>query len=78
MITKEKLIEYFKGDNNSYRFDVTLTEIFKDLELTPDDIPKLEVYLEELINEKWITKAKTMDGTYEYDSGEKMDFGGIQ
>ena len=71
-LTKEKLLEYFK-DN----FDVTLEQIFNDLKLDPIDLPYLEIYLEKLIEEKFVKKSTTLNGTYEYDPGEKLDFGGL-
>ena len=72
-LTKEKLKEYLKN-----RFDVTLEQIFISLELTAKDLPKLEVYLEELIEEKWIVRTMTGSGIYEYDLGEELNYGGIR
>jgi len=72
MINKEALKEYLKN-----KFDVTLEQIYTDLKLNPKDLPFLEVYLEELIKEKFERKSMTGNGIYEYDPGEKLNYGGI-
>ena len=66
-ITKNQLKDYLKN-----RFDVTLEQIFVDLKLTAEDLPKLEAYLEELIKEKYTRKKMTGSGIYEYDPEEKL------
>ena len=70
--TKDTIRKFLKD-----KFDVNLEHIYKELSLTPKDLPMLEVYLEELIKEKWITKSMTDSGYYEYDSGKKQSFGGV-
>lgn len=66
-LTKDQLKDYLEN-----RFDVTLKQIFVDLKLTAEDLPKLEVYLEELIKEKYIRKTMTGSEIYEYDPEEKL------
>ncbi|MEK6933877.1 MAG: hypothetical protein AABW75_03310 [Nanoarchaeota archaeon] len=72
-LTKNQLQNYLKD-----KFDVRLDQIFEELNLAARDLPFLEVYLEELVNEKWIKKVMCGDGVYEYGPGKKLNFGGIQ
>ncbi len=71
MITKEKLKNYLKD-----KFDVTLEQIFIELKLNVQDLNKLEFYLDDLINEKFLIKSRSLDH-FEYDPGKKLKFGGI-
>ena len=62
-ITKDKLVKFLEHKN-----DVTLSLIFKELNLTPEDLPKLEVYMEELVKEGIIEKVFCEEHKmYEYD-----------
>ncbi|MEN7982563.1 MAG: hypothetical protein ABFQ65_03890 [Nanoarchaeota archaeon] len=70
---KIKLIDYFKKPN----FDVTLTILIKDLKLDLENLNLLQYCLDELANEGWIVKASCL-GYYEYDPGEKLNFGGLK
>jgi len=71
ILTKEKLKDYLKD-----KFDVIIDQIFIDLKLVANDLPKLEFYLDELIKEGWIKKSSSLDH-FEYDPGEKLNYGGI-
>jgi hypothetical protein len=69
MVTKERLKEYLKD-----KFDVTLEKIFADLGLKVEDLPQLEFCLDELVDEGWLQKTSMADH-FEYNPGEKFDFG---
>ena len=72
-LTKEKIKEFLRD-----KFDVTIEQMYIELSLKPNDRPMLEVYLEKLIKEKWVTRSITGSGYYEYDPGKKQNFGGIK
>jgi hypothetical protein len=74
-VTKKILIEYFKG---THCYDVNLAQLYEELNLSPEDLPFLEVFLEELVNEGWIVKSINEDKLYEYDPGKKLNFGGLR
>lgn len=63
-ITKENLKRFFK----SYKYDVTLRDIFNTLNLTSEDLPLLELYLEQLVKEDFIIKKYCSEcKVYEYE-----------
>ena len=67
---KKKILDYFKKP----RFDVTLSELFKELKLNLDDLDFLQYCLDKLAEEGFIKKSSCQDH-YEYDLKEK--YGGI-
>ena len=71
---KEKIIEFFKGPN---RYDVTLSFLLEKLNSDIKDLDLLEFCLGELVEEGWVKKSKSLDH-YEYDPGEKLNFGGLE
>ncbi|HJX49883.1 hypothetical protein A3K73_04570 [Candidatus Pacearchaeota archaeon RBG_13_36_9] len=70
---KKKLVEHFKSGKG---FDSTLSSLMKELKLKLEDLDLLEYCLEELVEEEWIKKSKSLDHN-EYDPGKRLDFGGI-
>jgi len=70
---KEKLIKYFKSGNS---FDVTLLYLLKKLKLDLEDLDLLEYCLNELVEEEWVKKTKSLDHN-EYDPGKKLNYGGL-
>ena len=71
---KDKIIEHFK----SYKcFDCTLSFLLKEMDLSVEDLDRLEYCLGELVKEGWIEKSKSYDH-YEYDPGEKLNYGGLK
>lgn len=75
MITKYDLLNYLHD-----KYDVTINQIIKDLKIDEKDIDKIKKMMVELIDEKWIVESKSLDGKceYEYDPGEKLDYGGLR
>ena len=59
---KKKLIDYFK----KYHHDVTLSELFKKLELNLEDLNLLQYCLDELVKEGFLKKEASIDH-YEYE-----------
>lgn len=70
---KEKLIEYFKSGKG---FDISLFHLLKEFNLKLEDLDLLEYCLNELVEEGWIKKSKSLDHN-EYDPGEKLNYGGL-
>lgn len=70
---KEKIIDYFKKPT----FDVTLTQLMKYFKLNFEDLNLLEYCLGKLIKEGWVKKSSSLDH-YQYNPGEKLNFGGLQ
>lgn len=75
-LNKKILVDYFKSGATPY--DVNLEQLYKDLKLSPEDLPFLEIFLEELIKEEVLVKSRNEDGLYEYDPGKKLNFGGLK
>jgi len=69
---KEKLIEYFKSGTH---FDVTFSYLLKELNL--ENLDLFEYCLNELVEEEWIKKSKSLDHN-EYDPGKKLNYAGIK
>jgi hypothetical protein len=75
-ITKQMLIDYFEKGMSPY--DVGLDQIYIDFKLEPSDLPFLEIFIKELLEEKWIVRSVNEDGLYEYDPGKKLNYGGLR
>ncbi len=71
---KSRLIEYFRSGKG---FDSTLSSLLKEFNLDLKDLDLLEYCLSKLIEERWVKKSKSIDHN-EYDSGEKLNYGGLQ
>ncbi len=71
---KEKLKEHFKSTKC---FDNTLSYILKELNLKINNLDLLEYCLNELVDEGWVKKSKSLDHN-EYDPGEKLNYGGLE
>ena len=67
---KKKILTYFKKP----RYDVTLSELFKELKLDLEDLNFLQYCLDELADEGIIKKSSCVN-YFEYDLSE--DYGGI-
>jgi hypothetical protein len=66
-ITKENLKKFFIEN----KYDITLRDIFNILKLTSEDLPLLELYLEKLDKEGFITKKFCHEcGVYEYEGAD--------
>jgi len=67
-ITKDMLRTFFQDNFAKNISDFTLRDIYNMLGLTPDDLPFLELYLEELEEEELFVKNFCEQcGVYEYD-----------
>jgi len=62
-----ELKDYLRG-----KHDVTFEQIVKDLKIKKENIDELNKMLEKLEKEKWLIKAKTVEGHYEYDPWNKQ------
>jgi hypothetical protein len=69
---KKKLIDYFKEPN----VHITLSQLMKYFELGLDDLDALQLCMDELVKEKYLTKIKFGLTYYGYDPGEKLNFVG--
>ena len=73
MLTKERLKNYLKG-----KYDVTDKQITEDLDIDESEFNNMEIWIKELIKEKWIKKVPTLNG-FEYDpesaQGKEFDIG---
>ncbi len=69
---KDKIVEYFKGNH----FDVSLSELMKDLNVSMENLDFFEYCLSELVEEGWVEKSSSMNHN-EFDPGEKLNHGGI-
>jgi hypothetical protein len=68
MINREQLRVYLECKN-----DVTIEQIFRDLNLAIDDLNNVEVYLGQLIGEGWIAKKFCKEHrVYEFYPGENQ------
>jgi hypothetical protein len=66
---KQKIIEYFKQDN----FDISFSELMKDLNISIEKIDFFEYCLSKTVEEGWVEKSPSIDHN-EFDPGEKLDF----
>ena len=65
---KEKILEYFKEN----KFDITIEQLFKDLNFNIKELNLLEYILDNFVEEKLIKKSRALDHI-EYDLvGEKI------
>lgn len=69
---KDKIVEYFKNNH----FDVSLSELMKDMNIPIEKLDFLEYCLSELVEEGWVEKSASMNHN-EFDPGEKLGYGGI-
>lgn len=68
MIDKEQLKFYLQG-----KIDVSIEQIFKEMNLVPEDLNVLENYLNELEREMWIRKQFCREHkVFEYHPGDKQ------
>lgn len=68
MIEKEQLKFYLQG-----KVDVNIEQIFKEMELVPEDLTAMERYLIELEREGWIRKKFCQEHkVFEYHPGNKQ------
>ena len=71
---KKKLIEYFKLGKG---FDSTLSFLLKEMKLKLEDLDLLEYCLNELVEEGWLKKSKSLNHN-KYYPGKKLDYGGLR
>ncbi|MBU0957786.1 MAG: hypothetical protein KKF56_03165 [Nanoarchaeota archaeon] len=71
---KKRIIKLFKEGK---AFDSTLITLSEQLKLSSEDVTLLEYCLGLLVEEGWLKKSSSLDH-YEYDPGEKLDYGGLE
>ncbi|MDP3992285.1 MAG: hypothetical protein Q8P79_02130 [Nanoarchaeota archaeon] len=65
---RQRIINYFALNKYS---DVTLSNLFKELDIDLEDLDFLQYCLDELVEEKYLEKVSSLDH-YEYGPGEKI------